>query len=68
MKKKVGKHRLSPQTNPELLANMAVNKKKAIEDTGASIAGPKPWVYVLLLLLVYWGINYLDGHSGGFNA
>ena len=53
MEKKLGKHRLSPQTNPELLAKMAVNKKKAIEDTGASIAGPKPWVYVLLLSLIH---------------
>jgi len=47
---------------------MAAKKKEAIEETGASIAGPQPWVYVLFLLLVYWGINYLDGHSGGFNA
>ena len=47
---------------------MAAKKKEAIEETGASIGGPQPWVYVLFLLLVYWGINYLDGHSGGFNA
>jgi len=47
---------------------MAAKKREAIEETGASISGPKPWLYVFLLLLVYWGINYLDGHSGGFNA
>ena len=29
---------------------------------------PSPLVFVFLLFLVYWTINYLDGNSGGFNA
>ena len=47
---------------------MAAKKKELIEESIPAIGGPKPWVFVLLLFLVYWGINYLDGHSGGFNA
>ena len=39
-----------------------------MEETSSNFGGPSPWVYVLMLFLVYWGINYLDGHSGGFNA
>lgn len=47
---------------------MAANKKEVTEESSPIIGGPKPWVFVLMLVLVYWGINYLDGHSGGFNA
>ena len=47
---------------------MAVKKKDQIKESSPAIGAPKPWVFVLLLFLVYWGINYLDGHSGGFNA
>ena len=48
---------------------MAVKKQeKSMEETSSNFGGPSPWVYVLMLFLVYWGINYLDGHSGGFNA
>lgn len=39
------------------------------ETTQADISsGPKPWVFVVMVLTLYWAINYLDGHSGGFNA
>ena len=39
-----------------------------MDKTSSNVGGPSPWVYVLMLFLVYWGINYLDGNSGGFNA
>jgi mono/diheme cytochrome c family protein len=35
------------------------------------VAGPSAvpiWLVVLLGLLLYWGLNYLDGHGGSFNA
>ena len=48
---------------------MAVIKKEENkEQVNSSIGGPSPWVFVLVLFLVYWGINYLDNNSGGFNA
>ena len=47
---------------------MAAKKKEQINESSPAIGGPKPWVFVLFLVLIYWGINYLDGHSGGFNA
>lgn len=48
---------------------MAAKKQKEIvEQNSPDLGGPKPWVFVLMFFLVYWGINYLDGHSGGFNA
>ncbi len=43
-------------------------QEESMEQTNSNLGGPSPWVYVLMLFLVYWGINYLDGHSGGFNA
>ncbi|MEE2615629.1 MAG: cytochrome c [Verrucomicrobiota bacterium] len=46
----------------------AKKQEESMEQTNSNLGGPSPWVYVLMLLLVYWGINYLDGHSGGFNA
>ena len=46
----------------------AKKQEESMEQTDSNLGGPSPWVYVLMLLLVYWGINYLDGHSGGFNA
>ena len=46
----------------------AKKQEESMEQTNSNLGGPIPWVYVLMLLLVYWGINYLDGHSGGFNA
>ena len=46
----------------------AKKQEKSMEETSSNFGGPSPWVYVLMLFLVYWGINYLDGHSGGFNA
>ena len=46
----------------------AKKQEKSMEETNSNFGGPSPWVYVLMLFLVYWGINYLDGHSGGFNA
>jgi len=46
----------------------AKKQEESMEQTNSNLGGPSPWVYVLMLFLVYWGINYLDGHSGGFNA
>jgi len=46
----------------------AKKQEKSMEETSSNFGGPSPWVYVLMLFLVYWGINYLDGNSGGFNA
>ena len=45
--------------------------KKTNEETeraNAEVGGPKPWVFVLMVVTLYWAINYLDGHGGGFNA
>ncbi|HJO53254.1 MAG TPA: cytochrome c, partial [Verrucomicrobiota bacterium] len=45
--------------------------KKTNEETetaNAELGGPKPWVFVLMVVTLYWAINYLDGHGGGFNA
>ena len=45
--------------------------KKTNEETQTvigKVAGPGPWVFVLMVVTFYWAINYLDGHSGGFNA
>ena len=45
--------------------------KKTNEETetaNAEVAGPAPWVFVLMVVTLYWAINYLDGHGGGFNA
>jgi mono/diheme cytochrome c family protein len=38
------------------------------DKTGNGVDGPRPWVYVLMVVTLYWAINYLDAHSGGFNA
>ena len=46
----------------------AKKQEKSMDKTSSNVGGPSPWVYVLMLFLVYWGINYLDGNSGGFNA
>ena len=46
----------------------AIKKEENKEQVISSIGGPSPWVFVLVLFLVYWGINYLDNNSGGFNA
>ena len=46
----------------------AKQNNEKIEATDASVGGPKPWVFVLMVLTLYWAINYLDGHGGGFNA
>ncbi len=45
--------------------------KKTNEETktaSAEVGGPQPWVFVLMMVTLYWAINYLDGHGGGFNA
>ena len=41
---------------------------KEDNENKSDLGGPSPLVFVFLLILVYWSINYLDGHSGGFNA
>ena len=46
----------------------AKQNNEKIEATDAGVGGPKPWVFVLMVLTLYWAINYLDGHGGGFNA
>ena len=46
----------------------AKQNNEEIEATDAGVDGPKPWVFVLMVLTLYWAINYLDGHGGGFNA
>ena len=38
--------------------------KKTNEETeraNAEVGGPKPWVFVLMVVTLYWAINYLDG-------
>ena len=43
---------------------------QAVEDAEPT-AGPAAtpvWLFVLLLLLTYWGMYYLDEHSGGFQS
>ena len=48
---------------------MAAKKNNEEPETNKDqVSGPKPWVFVLLLLTFYWAINYLDGHGGGVNA
>ena len=48
---------------------MAAKQNNEETDTAnAEVGGPKPWVFVLMVLTLYWAINYLDGHGGGFNA
>jgi len=48
---------------------MAAKKNNEEPETNkAQVSGPKPWVFVLLVLTFYWAVNYLDGHGGGFNA
>ena len=48
---------------------MAAKKTNEEPETiQADVSGPRPWVYILLLLTLYWAINYLDGYGGGFNA
>ena len=46
----------------------AKQNNEEIEATDAGVDVPKPWVFVLMVLTLYWAINYLDGHGGGFNA
>ena len=46
----------------------AKQNNEKIEAGDAGVGGPKPWVFVLMVLTLYWAINYLDGHGGGFNA
>ena len=46
----------------------AKQNNEKIEAADAGVGGPKPWVFVLMVLTLYWAINYLDGHGGGFNA
>ncbi len=46
----------------------AKQNNEKIEAPDAGLGGPKPWVFVLMVLTLYWAINYLDGHGGGFNA
>jgi len=48
---------------------MAANKsKEETEKANTGVEGPKPWEYVLMGVTLYWAINYLDAHSGGFDA
>ena len=46
---------------------MSELNKEDIENK-SDFGGPSPLVFVFLLILIYWSVNYLDGHSGGFNA
>ena len=46
----------------------AKQNNEKIEAADAGVGGPNPWVFVLMVLTLYWAINYLDGHGGGFNA
>ncbi len=48
---------------------MAANETNIDSDKSSNgVDGPRPWVYVLMVVTLYWAINYLDAHSGGFNA
>lgn len=56
------------------------DKPQAARDSAASViltdeseptvqAGPTPMIFIIVLgVLVFWAMNYLDQHSGGFNA
>ena len=39
-----------------------------LKDGPGTLNGPNHFVFVFLLILLYWAVNYLDNNSGAFNA
>ena len=39
-----------------------------LKDGPGTLNGPNHFVFVFLLFLLYWAVNYLDNNSGAFNA
>jgi mono/diheme cytochrome c family protein len=49
----------------------AASKKQSLNVAAEPVAGSAPapvWLYVLLGVLVFWGMRYLDEQGGGFGA
>ena len=45
----------------------ASNRPQEIEPTAGSARAPV-WLFVLVAMLAFWGMGFLDNHGGGFNA
>ena len=43
------------------------NRLPEVEPTAGS-ARPPVWLFVLVAVLAFWGMGFLDNHGGGFNA